>query len=331
MDNIATLLGKIHLPSWLAFQQSQSPLGICSIGFDADHLIFTYIHRVHGHNELAVCARLPFTESTLVEVLTHLVKKHHLQNAKCSLMLPSNKYQVFSLEELPVTTEEFQSAIRWNIKKLISFPIEDAVVDSFPIPPLKINNPKKMISVVVAQASYLMPLVDIIESCGLKMQYINIQEMGFKNITSQLEKDETGSALIHMQEQSSTVIITRQKEFYLSRHLDWGLDFIKQNKEDPTYIDTQLDKLALEVQRTFDYFQTQWRYPAPTRVLLAPTHKVEVAIDDFLSKRLAIETRELDLQAVIPCKHALSLPMQSRCLAVIGGALRREIKNNAKH
>lgn len=257
-----------------------------------------------------------------------MVAKNHLAGMACSWMLTPDKYQVLTLDELPVLAEEFQSAIRWQIRKLLSFPIEDAYIDSISIPPAQISNPKKLIMIVAAQASYIQPMTERINNSGLKLITIDIPELAWRNISALYEsEDDLSTALIYLQDKNSNLIISRQKLFYLSRRLDWSLDTLLKSKNNLEAMQHYVDNLALEIRRSFDYFQSQWRVPAPSRVIIVPQQATPIDVTSYLSQRLAFPLQALDLNQKIETHNRISVDEQGRYLTLIGGALREELSH----
>jgi MSHA biogenesis protein MshI len=330
MENRTSFIDKFNLPRWLRPKASPVKKGQVSLGIDTHGFTLTFVCENNGIKQLQVCERFLCDKKNFPFVLSEVVHEYGLQGMPCTWILAKDYYQLFTLDELPVKPDEFQSAIRWNIKKLLTFPIEDAVIDSFYLPSLKISKPKKQITVVVARKSYLQPIVVFINNSGLHLHSINITELGLSHVTALYENDEMSTALIQLREQGSDIMITRQKEFYFTRHLDWGLDLVTNiPKKQTELFNMHLDKLALEIQRTFDYFLSQWRYPAPTRVLLTTAYDMNNSLVSPLSTRLALKVQILNLQDVITCKQKVPIEFHGKYLPSIGGALYKETTDAA--
>ena len=280
---------------------------LCCIHLHSNTISLASISRKSGQPDLLLCDISSYQkEEDFSTALALLVKKNHLENVPCSLLLNSEQYQLLQIEALPVTPAEFQAAIRWKIKDLIHIPLNDAVIDHFPMPLQKTANPQKMMTVVVASLNYLQKISDKIKTCGLNLTTIDIPELGLRNIAGLYERDEKSTALIYLQENQNQLLITRQKNVYFSRRLEAGLE-------------TNLDKLALEVQRSFDYYQSQWRQPPPANVVFATT-SLDLVKD--LSQRLTTPVEILDLAQQMTVLQKLDLQQQTNYLLAIGGALR---------
>jgi MSHA biogenesis protein MshI len=326
MDSIKYLKEKLQQISTLGLTLRARSDAFCCIGLDQRGISLVYLRKVDDKMRLELIETVPCEQNNPLVELWGLVRKHNLEGVNCSWMLNAAQYQLILHDELPVKEDEFQSAIRWQIRKLLSFPIDDAYVDSFAIPPAQITNPKKTIMVVAAQQSIIKPIALQISESGLNLTSIDIQELGLRNITALYENDETATALIYLKENTSELVITRQKMFYFSRRLDWDLGFLTKSVLGQDSINDYLDKLSLEIQRSFDYFQSQWRFPAPSRLLIVALNST-LDIATYLSQRLRVQASNLNLNEKIFSKIKLTPAQEFQFLPIIGGALRNEINH----
>jgi MSHA biogenesis protein MshI len=327
MDSIQSLKKRIRWPSFLNIKVSASRAGVCCIGITPTSFTLAQSIERNGDLDLRFLQTYPCTPENFASVLEEKVKENHLSGMNCVWMLPQEDYLLFTMEELPVPKEEFQAAIRWKIKKLLPYPVEDAVVDRFTIPAPLITDPKRSMTVVVSQASKLLPMSKQINDSGLNLTSIDITELGLRNITSLYESGDASMAFVYLRDKNSNLLISRQKEFYLSRRLDLDVNAFLSAGE--ATAESHLDKLALQLQRSFDYYHSQWRRPAPESVLLSTPRPLLPGVMKQLSERLSIPITELDLNTKLHTDIKLTTEQQSNSLAVIGGSIRIEIKANA--
>lgn len=330
MDSIRHFSKKLGLDRLFTFQSSHTHAAFCCISLVANgfYLLKT---RPSLHKKLMVdfFEFVPCALKDFPEMLATKVKAQQLQTASCAWILSPDKYQFLQTEALPVTAQEFQAAIRWKMKDMISYPIDDAVIDSFPIPPANTPQAKKNIAVIAAQKSYLLPLSETLQKCGMDLATIGIPELAMAEVASLYEQEKNSIALVHLQERQSRIIVTREKEFYFSRRLDWGLALLKSAGDNIEQIQPVIDKLILEIQRSFDYFQSQWRLPAPNKIILAPEDKPSLPISDYLRQRLTMDVIDLDLNYFVETPIPLSITQQGQFLPLIGAALINEINTHA--
>lgn len=325
MDSINNLKEKFEKFAQISLISALRDDAFCCISVEPKGFALACMRKTGATLELDFIETVTCKPSNFVMELWTLVKRHDLEGVKCSWVLDPNKYQILVHDELPVKDEEFQSAVRWQIRKLLPYSIDDAIIDSFPVPPAQIANPKKMIMIVSAQASYIRPIALQITESGLHLSSIDIQELALRNITACYEGDDNAVALLYLRENTSELIITRQKSFYFSRHLDWNLNLPPNVVADQENINNHLDRLTLEMQRSFDYFQTQWRYPAPTKVLVASLKPDAMDIANYLTQRLRLQASNLNVSEILPRKNKISHLTEIQNLPIIGGILRDDL------
>lgn len=303
--------------------------GLCSLSMTFEGICLAYAKPEAGKLVLQYVGNLPISRSqTFASVLSAAVAEHHLSGMECVWILQPESYQTFLMEALPVADNEFQAAIRWKVKSMISFPIEDAVIDYYKTPEQKTHKPTPMIMTIVSQISYLAPYVKKIQATGLRLTTIDIDELALRNITALFETDEKTTALIYLRNAMSYISLTNRKTLYFERAVDFGLDAIG-SVENVEQTNPSLDKLALELQRSIDYFQTQWRLPLPSRIFITSVVDHAQVMAEYLTARLAMPIQELDLSSVLSSHQPLTLALQGENLAVLGGVIRNEVMANA--
>lgn len=330
LDRVNTYLQRS--PLWRSLVERQKSLlssqASCAIHIGTNNAAFVYTPTTTGKIDLVLCKSLSFSNAIgFIDSLKDLVENANIRGTACTWVLAPTHYQLILMEDLPVEVNEFQSAIRWKIKGMIPFPIEDAVIDFFPVPMQKTYRPQKMIMVVVTRASYLHPIVDQIQRCGLEPRIIDIQETSLRNIVAMYDNDnETSSALIYLQKKQADLIITHQKNLYLARRIEIESEILNSSAEDKKHL---LEKIALEIQRSFDFYQSQWRNPAPSRILFASTHVTTIAMAGILSTYLGAQVQELNINSILTNTAGITLEQQNKFLPIIGSLFREEINHHA--
>lgn len=290
---------------------------LCCLSMKADEISVAYISRKNEQAELLLCDTFSSQENNLEDILFQYVKKNNLEGVPCSWMLRQEEYQSIVIEALPVPPAEFQSAVRWAIKDLVHISPAQAVIDSFPLVVPRLANAKQMMMVVVAPSLYLQKICASIHASGLDLRFIDIAEMGLKNIAALYQKKEKGTAFIYLQGNSAYLFVAWQKNICFIRHLhDDALSL------EPVV----LDQMALEIQRSLDYYESQWRQGSPGQIIFATTSAESVA---ELANRLTLPIQQLNMTDKLITTHDFTLAMQDKCLLAIGGALREEGGNDA--
>lgn len=84
--------------------------------------------------------------------------------------------------------------------------------------------------------------------------------------------------------------------------------------------------MALEIQRSLDYYESQLGKGYISRVLLLPMKQGGERTHQALSSGLAVNLQRLDLRELFPDQPAADLPEagQAFCIGAVGAALRQE-------
>jgi len=259
-------------------------------------------------------------------------KKLGLTNKHCTTVMELGDYSVLSADAPDVPEEELRSAIRWQIKELIDFHIDDAVIDVFDAPASGVGGRQRSLYVVVSKMSVVKEQVTSLQEAELNLTTIDVPELVLRNITRYLPEDQDGVAFVYLSKQQGLVVLTRESTLYLARTLDIGTDFLQQAdidqlNFDKTEMNVQYDRLTLEVQRSIDYYDRYFTLPPLKGVVLAPTDTEIPGLVDYLGFNLGLGCRVLDINEIINSKVPLEAHEQAHCLMAIGAALRQEKKS----
>ena len=259
--------------------------------------------------------------------IARLTKVYNLDEYTCLSSLELGDYSLLLVEAPDVQPEELRAAIRWRVKDLIDFHIDDAVVDVFEAPSHKAAGKNKMMYAVVARSSNVKELIDRLNGAGLHLDIIDIPELALRNISAMLPEDVGGVALIYVGQHQGLITITRQSLLYLSRTINVGTSSLPESvlsvMDDET-CQNWLDKIVIEVQRSLDYYESHFSQPQVSALVMTPIGKEIPGITEYLSEQLQLPARMLDVNELIDVTEPVSASMQSRCLLAIGTALRQE-------
>lgn len=261
-----------------------------------------------------------------------LVKQHGLADARCVELLEVNSYQLLLVEAPNVASAELKAAVRWRIKDLINFHIDDAVIDVFDIPAQNLSGQNKMMYVVVTRAALVQEHIALVKNAGLDLSVIDIPEMALRNITALFEEDKAGVVLVHLTPQGGHIILTRAGTLYLARKIELnfarlfsGLEAARPDEALPDDVQRLLDNIVLEVQRSLDYYESHYSQPPITHLLFAPLEQELPGAVSHVANSLGLKIKQIDLNEVLQCAAPLSQKLQAQCLLAVGAALRDEV------
>jgi len=281
--------------------------------------------------KLDVCDYVSIEESDdLSAKLSQVLTQHELDNSRCSCVMDTHSHSLLLIEAPDVQPAELKAAVRWRIKDLIDFHIDDAVIDVFEIPEQGAAPGRaRLMYAVAARASKVHSNVSKIEKTTLQLDTVDIPELAIRNITSLLDDDVRGVAFIYLSEDSGVITLTKQGSLFLSRNIDVGAkQMISGTGDGELHPQTQqgLDKIVLEVQRSLDYYESHFSQAPITSLVIAPMENEVAGILPYLSANLGIAASMLDLSSVLESDESISSTAQIKCLLAIGAALRHEQK-----
>jgi MSHA biogenesis protein MshI len=133
-----------------------------------------------------LCQTPAATPGTAAERLTQawLPKRGGSKQSPLIALLDQEAYQTVMVEAPSVPDDEIKSAIRWKVKDLLSFHIDDAVLDHLPVPGGG-GRPASLF-VVAAQAAAVRALAQPYHDAGLHLDVIDIRETAQHNLAMRI-------------------------------------------------------------------------------------------------------------------------------------------------
>ena len=228
---------------------------------------------------------------TAKSLLKAFVVKHGLEKRNCHVVLKPADYQLLLVDAPDVPDAEMREAIRWRIKDLISIPVAHAAIDIFNLPRDAHRAGKRMLYVVVADVTYIKSLIDIVRDAGLKLLSIDIGELAIRNLMLLAEPERT-VAMVRVRQGGGCVAIYRNGDLYLSRQF--------QLKYNAGLLDDLPDEsLALEIQRSLDYFERQMGQAPPACIYLCGDSVSDDKITQSLMRGLNVPIKFFELHKVL--------------------------------
>jgi MSHA biogenesis protein MshI len=161
-----------------------------------------------------------------------------------NLVLPPDSYALLLLEPPDVPPSELRDAVRWRVRELVPFNVDDAVLDLFPFPEEAAKG-RKTCFVAVAERKALQPRVDAFRDSRLALRSIDITELALRNLIP--DEVEEPIAVLYAQGQIGLIALFKAGRLFLSRRLE-----VRDVGDDRT-----VDQVLLQLQRSMDYFDSQ--------------------------------------------------------------------------
>lgn len=251
----------------------------------------------------------------------------NLERYRCTTLLQYGEYQMLPVEAPKVPAEEMIAAVRWRIKELLDYPVDNATVDALDIPTEKYapHRPHSLYA-IVAPNEVIRRRATVLEQAGIPLSAIDIPELAQRNIAALLEQNGTGVALLSFSDIGGMLTVTFGGELYLARHIDVTAQRLEE--ADSEQQQQLFGRIELEVLRSLDYCERQLPFISLKRLVIAPLAK-PVGLVEYLSEHVErpVESLNLgelfDFSTVPELRHAV---LQAKCFLALGAALRHEEK-----
>ncbi len=257
--------------------------------------------------------------------IAQLTRRYHLERQVCITTLDLGAYSMLVVEAPEVPEEELAAAIRWRIKDLIDFNIEEAAVDFFEVPNQKAVG-RRMLNADVGRSEAVQSRINLLKQAGLALQVVDIPEMAMRNIAVLLPEDVAGMGLLYLGRREGLITITRQETLYLSRRIDIGYESFEAEVAagETAMIERRMDSIVVEIQRSMDFYDSNFSQPPLANIVIAPLGTPIPGIESYIQNQLGIHCRLMDLNSIIDSDSTIDPHIQSRCFMAIGAALRDE-------
>lgn len=273
---------------------------------------------------LEVCEFFPGAVKDQASRLPRLRKDYDLDAYECVTVMGLGTYNLLLVEAPDVQPAELRAAIRWRIKDLIDFHVDDAVIDVFEVPNQKAAGRNSMMYAVVTRTSAVKQRIDRLTGADINLDIVDIPELALRNLATLLPEDVGGVATLYLEQDSGLITITRQSTLYLSRRIDTGSRALTGlSAED---LEATLDTIIVEIQRSLDYYESHFSQPAVSHVIISPVPDEVDNFAEYLNRQLDMQVREMDLNQLIDVPEQMDRSKQADCLLAVGAALREEGK-----
>ncbi|HEB87740.1 MAG TPA: hypothetical protein ENI68_12110 [Gammaproteobacteria bacterium] len=280
--------------------------------------------------------RLCLLESVAADGLVSVCEAHKLGKQRLSIVMEPGDFSLQLLEAPQVADDEMRDAVRWKIKDQLDYELDQAVLDVFEIPGLREQGRTPQIYAVYAHKDQVCSCIERVVPAGMALQYIDIPELVQRNIACRLPEDESGLALLNLQQQSGLLTLTYQSTLFLARELDSGYQALAGSASNAVAVNGSpmalmseqpteaLETVALEIQRSLDYYESHFGKPPIKHLLIAPLVQPVPELLEHIRDSLGLNVRMLDLAEVIDVPAEIDGEMQARAFYAIGAALRLE-------
>ena len=298
--------------------------GWLAINIAVDGLYAVGVQRVAaGKPALALAVFQALEKSVDAPLLEKFGKQLRVSRRHCTTLLSHGQYQMLSVDAPNVPPAELKAAMRWRLKEMIDFPVDEATIDVLDVPADQASAAARnhMMFVVAARNSVIEQRQVLFSKAKIALSVIDIPDLAQRNISALIDTQGRGLAMLSFDADGGLLTVTYQGELYLSRRIDVSLAQLMAGDAP----DTCFDKITLELQRSLDHFDRQYHFIVLAKLALAPMAPVSLQI--HLAGNLYCPVEMLDLSSILDLSKVpdlLEIQQQQRFFFCIGAALRHE-------
>ncbi len=249
-------------------------------------------------------------------IIQNTLLGYDLKTLPVSWVLTSPEFKLLQIDKIDVPLHELSNAARWKVKDLIDYPVNEAAIDVFPIPPHGPGGHRKILSVVVTKKSHLQKGNDLFSSCGVHLNAIDISSLALMNVVKLLKNIPSEIALFHVSNSSCSVLLCSNKDLYMVHRVQIPVERLESDAKRISSV------LATELRRVYDYFIKQLGFPEPTALYFTPSIHSTKNLQEELSQDFSGEIKDIDITEIIDIKCDLTPALRTHAFLAIGGALR---------
>jgi MSHA biogenesis protein MshI len=240
-------------------------------------------------------------------------------------LLGRGQYEVHLVPSPNVPANERAQAVRWQLQDRIDYSAEEASVDVIEVPsdPARATEVKQLFA-VSARSATIRQRIAAFHGAKLPLSAIDIPELAQRNIAQLYEIDAHAVGLLSLGEEGSLLTFSHGGELLVARQIDITLSQLQDATG--SNFEPVMERIGLEIQRTYDHIDRQFNYAGVSRVLVTPLAKEFGAIE-YLAANLSVRVQPINLHEVLDLSAVpeASDPMwQTTHLHTIGAALRAE-------
>lgn len=251
--------------------------------------------------------------SPSVDSLKDTIQKLELEGAPCRVSLSPHLYNLLLVEAPKVPDEELAEATRWKVKDLLPYPLEEALIDVFPLPEDS-SKGRNMVYAVSVREEEVRRIMELVASLGLELLSIDICELSLRNIVEQGAQDERGACVVHLRQNRGLLTLMKGGSVYLSRQFD-----IAYNAG--LFDELPEEQLILELQRSLDYYERQMGQVPPAAILVGGENVSADKLTDGLKSAFNADVLPMTLESVRGAE-AIDEAVLQLALPAVGAVLR---------
>jgi MSHA biogenesis protein MshI len=258
--------------------------------------------------------------------LERVAKEFGVKRFRCTTLLKPQEYQILLVEAPAVRPEELKAAMRWRIKDMLDYHVDDATIDVLDVPvPPGVQRTHYMYT-VAARTDTVRATIERFTAAGIPLSVIDIPDTAQRNVAVRLESDERAIVALTFDASGGLITVSHAGELYLSRRLDIPAEQLASGDDDLRA--RLLDRVLVETQRSLDHCERTYPYFTLGRMVIGPAAG-DGLLREHLAANLYLPVESLDLSRAMRLPAAAegwTPAQQAKWLKLLGAGLRVEKK-----
>ena len=296
--------------------------GLLAVGIEPNATKFAHVQRSGIRPLATLWSSMPSSASDQPGVIQRTVKEHGLGRCVRTTLLEPAEYQILLVDPPKVPPDELKAAIRWKIKDLLEYHVDDATVDVFEVRSQG-DAAAKVMYAVATRNEVVQKRIAVFQEARVPLKVIDIPDMAQRNVALLFESPDKATAMLAFSSWGGLLTISHRGELLLTRRLEVTATQLGQREHGEHY----RERVATEVTRSLDMFERQRLSVAVGELLLAPLPQ-DPDLDQYLRSKLYVPVERADLPKVMDFAGGgePSLEDQWEYFHLFGAALRVEEK-----
>lgn len=217
------------------------------------------------------------SEDALPNVLSGVIKKYDLAKSMVSIVIPSHRAQSTQIELSELPEQDTQQALPWMLKDLINIPPQDMICDYIDMPLQPFGQTPKA-QVIATSKSYLQSILLPFHEEDVAVSQILTEQFAVAKL--QTSTDTAQLVFLQHAKSDAIILILKNQQICFARKIRGSESLTSMSAEQLRAGGT--DNVAVEIQRSIDYYESQLKQPPIKNVFVAlDGEHVQLIIDAF--------------------------------------------------
>ena len=266
------------------FSKSTQRAGLLAVSIEPEAIKFAHVQHAGDRPYAAYWGSVPSDPSDQASSLKSAAREHGFGRSVCTTLLEPADYQILLVEPPKVPADELKAAIRWKIKDLIEYHIDDATVDVFEVRGEgEAKGSAKAMYAVATPNEVVQKRIALFEAASVPLKVIDIPEMAQRNVAALFESPDKATAMLAFSSWGGLLTISIHGELLLTRRLEVTSVQLGQREHGDHY----RERVATEITRSLDMFDRQRLSVGVGSLLLAPLPQ-DPGLEQFLGGKLYV-------------------------------------------